>query len=157
MSKDILFSMLEGAAERVMKQFTLTEREVSAMAEGVSYEEFERRIAYYMVYRERARTPEVLDLLIAGWTTPESDWHWFWVSFADGQWLGCSFVRALNFPHAHYVTKARGCNPGGEAQFIVCPPEIGAPPAEYQHVLIRDKDELNKASRAWTGDEAAQL
>ena len=68
---------------------------------------------------------------------------WYYLSFAEGQWLGCVTVEADDEIEAVRKSHRIGCNPGGSV-LVVTVPEGFTPPASTVDRLITDKEELEK-------------
>lgn len=88
---------------------------------------------------------------------------WQWVSFADGdlpvgsQFLGVAIIRAHDVIEAARVAHVLGISPGGQVMALPVPEELGPPPAEWDHKLIRDKQRIDALTLAWHGCECDEL
>lgn len=95
---------------------------------------------------------QFVNISIAGLTDPAP---WQWVSFADPnlpagtQFLGVAIVRAHNVGHAAMICHERGINPGGEVMAFPIPEDLGDPPAEWDHKLVRDKADVERMTQEW--------
>lgn len=76
---------------------------------------------------------------------------WQWCSFADEGFLGVAIIRAWNVGHAAMIAHELGINPGGECMAAPVPEQFGPPPAELDHKLVTDRDELDRLTQAWHG------
>lgn len=80
----------------------------------------------------------------------------WYISFADGslpkgtQFLGACVVEAVDLLDAIQEAHRRGCNPGGEAQVMECPPEAPPVPEEFKNRLLNREaiDAMDKAMGA---------
>lgn len=88
--------------------------------------------------------------------------YWY-LSFADPklpagtQWLGASIVEAWSAKDAVGVSHALHCNPGGEVVLALIPGGWGRPPAQSEHRLIKDKNELVGIFKVWSSDPNDRL
>jgi hypothetical protein len=77
--------------------------------------------------------------------------RWCCLTFVDGHgYVGACWVEAHGIIDACLVSKARGCNPGGDLSVQYRPMhEHGEPPTGSAYVLHRDMSEVDRLLAAW--------
>lgn len=65
--------------------------------------------------------------------------RWFWLSFAEGRFLGAAIVQAQGAMHAIEKAHRLGINPGGEVASWELPPDVTIPDEAQDRLLGRDE------------------